>query len=341
MSRWMIPIALAFLTACAHTPPKPEPVAMTPGTEASSAGQKSGASSSASSSSTSTASGATEAAAKGTGTAAGGETMESVVSDSAAHPSSNPPMTEDEETKKVPDRFMLRAGGFAMSNIGTSASLSPGSSAVGGTINFNQTLGLDTSAFSGRVDAVYRFGEHGAMGFSWYSFNLKGSRAIDKTIDWNGQTYPINTQVDSFLDQDIYKLNYRYSLYHNDDIEFGVEAGFDVQHFDVGLSASGIGQSSSEALTAPLPVFGAFVNYHFTPRLLLGLEYEFFFLELDNASGSLQDLLLSLEYRVFKNVALGAAFNFYGLDAEYSSSSSTVTLQQDWNGLLLYASFYL
>jgi hypothetical protein len=332
----MVPMGLAFLAACAHTPPKPEPVAMTPQPKESSTGHATEASASGASIS------ATTASTNGSTSGSSAEKEPSLLAMSApAYAGAPAPQTKEEEKEKVPDRFMLRFGGFAMSNIGTEASLSPANGPAGVVINFNETLGLDSSSFSGRVDTVYRFGPHSAIGFSWYSFNLTGSKSLDKTIDWNGQTYPIMAQVDTFLDQDIYKLNYRYSLYHNDEIEFGASAGFDIQHFKVGLSAAGLGQSSDEAATAPLPVFGAFINYHFTPRFLLGIEYEFFFLELDNASGSLQDLLISLEYRVFKNVSLGAAFNFYGLNAEYTSDSTTLDLQQDWNGILLYASLYL
>lgn len=341
MNRWMVPVGLVFLAACASTPPKDEPVALTPAPKETSAGHATEATASSAGATASVPSSATTSSTNGSESSESAGKEPSMLALSApAYAGAPPPQTTEEAKEKVPDRFMLRAGGFAMANISTSAALAPAGSSVGGTINFNEVLGLDSSSFSGRVDAVYRFGEHGAIGFSWYSFNLTGSRAIDRTIDWNGQTIPINTQVDSFLDQDIYKLNYRYSIYHNDEIEFGAEAGFDIQHFKVGLNTTNFGETS-EAATAPLPVFGAYINYHFTPRLLLGIEYEFFFLELDNASGSLQDLLLSLEYRVFKNVALGAAFNFYSLDAEYTSSSSTLDLQQQWNGLLLYASLYL
>ncbi len=250
------------------------------------------------------------------------------------------PVTKGPEEERFPDDFKLRAGVFLLSDISTVARMDAKNLPVGTSVDLSKNLALDTSDLSGRVDAIFRLSERSALGASWYSFRLAGSRVIDKTIEWNGETYPINTRVDSFFNQDIYKLNYRYSLYHNADIEFGIDAGFNIQHFKIGLSSPTIGLGSEEALTAPLPVFGFFINHHFTPRLVLGLEYEFFFLDFDNASGSLQDFLVSLEYRLIKNVAIGGAFDFYSLDADYSTANANFSIQQSWDGFMLFASVY-
>jgi hypothetical protein len=246
----------------------------------------------------------------------------------------------EEPSESYPDRFMLRGGMFYFSKLRTKASADSKVAPVGATIDFNRTLGLDTSAFSGRVDSYYRFNDYHAIGASWYRFQTSGSRMIDKQVEWDGVTYPINAQVDTFFDQDIYKLNYRFSFYHNPDIEFGAAAGFNVQHFHVGLSSQGLGQSQSEALTAPLPVFGTFVNYNFTPRLLLNGEYEFFFLDFDKASGSLQDFIVALEYRIFKNMSFGGAFDFYTMNARYENSTTVFNIDQSWHAFMFYASIY-
>jgi hypothetical protein len=247
---------------------------------------------------------------------------------------------EDTEHEKFPDRFMVRGGFFYFSKLRTKASLDLVSAPLGTTIDFNRTLGLDSTDFSGRFDARYRFNDYHAIGASWYRFRLSGSRTLSKDIMWDGMTYPVNAQVDSSFHQDIYELNYRFSFYHNPDIEFGALAGFNVQHFSISLNATNINQSSSETLTAPLPVFGTFVNYNFTPRLLLQGQYEFFFLDFDKASGQLQDFIVALEYRVFKNMAVGGAFDFYTLNANYETSKTVFDAEQTWHAFMLYATIY-
>jgi hypothetical protein len=113
-----------------------------------------------------------------------------------------------------------------------------------------------------------------------------------------------------------------------------------VQYFHVGLSAPGIGQAQTEHFTIPLPVFGAFVEYKFTERLLLTGQYEFFFLDFDNASGSLQDFFAGLEYRIFKNMSVGGAFDFYTMNARYDSTDSILNVDQNWRAFMLYAAVY-
>jgi hypothetical protein len=263
-----------------------------------------------------------------------------VQSAASAQPGTAAPTQEPAQPEEYPDRFMLRGGLFYFSRLRTNASLDSKNSPLSATIDFDRTLGLDTSNLSGRLDGVYRFTDHSAIGASWYSFNLSGSRMIDKQIEWNGMTYPINAQVDTFFDQNIYVLDYRYSFYHNRDIEFGASAGFNVQYFHIGLSAPGIGQAQTEHFTIPLPVLGTFVNYNFTPRLQLNGQYQFFFLDFDNASGSLQDFIVGLEYRLFKNLSFGGAFDFYTMNASYTSSSSILGIDQSWHAFMLYASMY-
>jgi hypothetical protein len=265
----------------------------------------------------------------------------SLLAELATTPDASSRLAEGEApSEKMPDRFMIRGGLFYFSKLRTKASLDLVNAPVGAVVDFNRTLGLDSSDFSGRVDARYRFNDSHAIGASWYRFRLSGSRTIDKDIVWDGVTYPVNAQVDTFFNQDIYELNYRYSIYHNADIEFGVSAGFNVQHFSIGLSSTSVSQSQSETLTAPLPVFGAFVAYNFTPRLLLQGQYEFFFLDFDKASGQLQDFFFGLEYRIFKNMAFGGAFDLYTLNANYETSTTIFDAEQTWHALMLYATIY-
>jgi hypothetical protein len=239
----------------------------------------------------------------------------------------------------LPERFMLRAGALFVAKINTTVRLDAANAPIGTTIDFNRTLGGDDTATSARIDAVYRFNEKHGIGFTWYKIRLKGERTIDRDIVWDGVTYPINATVDSFLNEDIYKLNYRYSLYHNTDVEMGVSAGFHVTHMSTGLSAASVG-AHGDSVTAPLPVFGGFASYNFTPKFSLLGSYEFFFLNFDNVGGSLQDLLVGVEYRVLRNLSVGGAFNLYTLQGKYNSPTVDFSMNQTWSGLMGYIAFY-
>jgi hypothetical protein len=245
------------------------------------------------------------------------------------------------EEEQLPDRFGLRFGGYNITSADTIMRLDSANAPIGTYIDFHDTLGGDTRATVFRLDGFYRFNEHHSLGVSWYAIKFTGSRVLDRDLNWGDQTYPINTQVDSELKFDVYKLNYQYSVFHNDKVELGASFGLHIMKTFAGINASGISQSQSESVTAPLPVFGLFADYNFTPRFSVFYNYQFFFINYeDKVRGGLQDFLFGLEYRVFRNVALGAAYNRFGLHMKAKQDERTLYLDTNWNGGMLYAAVY-
>jgi hypothetical protein len=243
--------------------------------------------------------------------------------------------------EKLPDTFGLRLGGYKIQNADTIARLDSNDAPVGAYIDFRDTLGGDTKATVVRLDGFYRFNERHGLGFAWYDVKFTGSRMLDRDVEWGGQTYPVNTQVDSELKFDVYQLNYRYSLFHNEEAELGALVGLHVMRFSAGISASGISQSQSQAATAPLPVWGLFADYKFTPRFSTYYTYQVFNINYqDKVTGGLQDFLLGLEYRLFRHFALGAAYNRFALHMKSKGDAATLYLDTNWNGGLLYGAVY-
>ena len=250
---------------------------------------------------------------------------------------SAPAWSEEEQ----PDRIMLRLGGYHARNANSIVRLDANNAPVGTYLDFNKTLGGDTQTTVTRLDGLYRFNDRHGLGLSWYALRFNGSKVLEKDIEWNGQTYPFNTLVDSEIRFDVYKLNYDYSLFHTEEAELGASAGFHVMRTGVSIAAQGINRSGSESVTAPLPVWGLFANYHFTPRFTAYYNYQFFFINYQNKiKGGLQDFLFGLEYRVFRNIALGAAYNRFALYLDARGDASTIYLDTNWNGGLLYGAMY-
>jgi len=164
---------------------------------------------------------------------------------------------------------------------------------------------------------------------------------LGRDISWAGEVYPASTFVESELKFNIYKLNYQYSLFHNDKAELGGLFGLHIMKISMSLNAAEIKQAYTEAVTAPLPVFGLYANYHFTPRLSLFYDYQFFIINYqDKYRGGLQDFIVGLEYRVLRNVGLGAAYNRFGLHLEAKMTDTTFYADSSWNAGMLYATLY-
>ena len=244
--------------------------------------------------------------------------------------------------EQSPDRFMLRLGGYHVRNAEPVARLDANNAPVGVYVDFSKDMGLDSSATVGRLDGLYRFNEHDGLGFAWYALKFTGSRVLSRTIEW-GDLPPLNIgdQVESEFRFDVYKMNYQYSAYHTEQAELGALIGFHVLKTFVGVNAVGIGQAKSTAITAPLPVLGLYADYHFNPRTSVYYNFQFFAIDYANkAKGGLQDFLLGVEYRLFPNVALGAAYNKFAVNLELVGDASTLYLNTGWNGGMLYGAVY-
>jgi len=241
----------------------------------------------------------------------------------------------------LPDGFMLRFGGYRASNAETIMRLDANNAPIGAYIDFSETLGGESSTTVARMDGLYRFNDKHGLGFSWYTLKFTGSRTLGDNIDWGDQIFPKDLQVDSELKFDVYKLNYQYSLFHNKEAELGVLVGLHVMRVSAGISASNGSQSKAEAITAPLPVFGFYADYNFTPRFSAFYNYQFFFVNYqDKIKGGLQDFLLGTEYRLFRNFALGAAYNRFALQLDAKGDATTLNARTSWNGGMLYGSLY-
>jgi hypothetical protein len=244
------------------------------------------------------------------------------------------------EEELLPDKFMIRLGGYAIHNADTTMRLDANQLPVGAYIDFHNTLGGDTSANVMRLDGLYRFNDKHGLGFSWYALRFNGSTVLGQDITWNGQPITMGQPVDTELKFDVYKINYQYSLYHNDKVELGASIGFHIMKISASINAGSIG-SQSEAVTAPLPEFGLFADYNFTPRFSVFYNYQWFFINYqDKFKGGLQDFLIGLEYRAFRNVALGLAYNRFGMILKAEKDTSTLYVNTYWNGGMLYAAFY-
>ena len=244
------------------------------------------------------------------------------------------------EEETFPDRFGIRLGGYHIQNADTTMLLGANSLPLGAYIDFHDTLGGDQRSTVFRVDGFYRFNDNHALGFAWYNVSFVGSKVLDRDITWGDVTYPINSQVDSELKFNIYKLNYQYSIFHNEKVELGASIGLFVMHITAGISQSSIGETR-QTVTAPLPVVGLFADYKFTPRFSIYYNYQLFNLDYeDKYKGSLSDFLLGLEYRLFRNVALGGAFNRFNMNIQAKGSNATLYCNTGWNGGMLYGAVY-
>jgi len=256
-------------------------------------------------------------------------------------------LAEEGEQEQLPGKLMIRGGWAYVWDANTTVAFPGSVSGIGTSIDFAQTLGGDTSTDALRIEALYRFNERHSLGFSWYRIGLAGQKSLNEQIQIEDQTIDVGASVSTSLNLNLYRLLYNYSFYRNEKVELAVSPGLYMSNIKFMLAAQGtinnVVASSSiieEQLTLPLPSIGGVVNYNITPRLQSQIRGDFFYLKVGDFSGSMFEFYAGLEYRLFKNFALGAAYDRLVVDVQ-DQSSSGFNVNLGYNLLYLYGSIYL
>ncbi len=92
---------------------------------------------------------------------------------------------------------------------------------------------------------------------------------------------------------------------------------------------------------APLPTLGFAVAYKILPRLTGRLQTDYFYININDIEGSMAELFIGLEYRLFEHFGIGTSFNRLWLDIDYKSGKSNGwAVDAKWNGWMGYGAIY-
>ena len=210
------------------------------------------------------------------------------------------------------------------------SALGPGTS-----ISFEDDLGLDDRKTQAAILGRVRLGERWRIEAEYFALNRSGSRAINRTINWGGNIYPIGITVNSEFDSDIYRLSGGYSFIKDAQAELGVALGLHVTDFTMSLAGANVSQRTGDAL-APLPTIGLYGSYAITPRWLLSGRVDFFSLNYNDFDGSLVNAVAGVDYRFTRNFGIGLGYRYVDYDLDVTRSSFTGGVKYEFSGPVLY-----
>jgi hypothetical protein len=221
---------------------------------------------------------------------------------------------------EVEDKFKINIGGMYVTTSATQISFSPkGTGSI--MIDTADQLGHEYKTNVFYMNGYYRFNDKHSISMGYVGVDNKGFNNITKELEWDNVVISAGAEVDSYLNIDIFRLDYGYSFYHNEDVELMLTAGIHLTNFDIGLSAKGDVDSgsgpvytetykSSESLLAPLPTIGFKGEYTIIQKkLFVTYNVDYFYLEYDNYDGSLINSSLGLEYRFVDNFGVGIGYD--------------------------------
>jgi hypothetical protein len=222
----------------------------------------------------------------------------------------------------------LRVGGLFASGFETEVSLST-DAGRGTSLRFEDELGLDDAADSLRVDLYWRINRWHRIDLGYFDLDRKGTRTASRQIEWGDYTFEVGSEITSSLRTRIFPLRYTYYFFAEEDFELGVGLGVYGMQVAAGLEGSATfgGATIPADVNAefetpiPLPVAGIQGSYALGERWHVQASVQFFDVELENIAGTdridgyLVDALLGLDFRISNGLSVGAAANWFLMNA--------------------------
>jgi hypothetical protein len=257
------------------------------------------------------------------------------------------PLMADDSVKDSPwAKFSFDAGAF-LSTTNTNVRFGSG---VGVSVDLEEALGMDIDHNVFRVDSYWRFSKNRRhrVDFSWFSYNRTGTRTIDEEItikppDEEDIAIPVGTKVESFLDLDIYQLDYSYSFIQDDRLDFAGQFGLYIMPISFGFSATGfVDEEADQNFTAPLPVLGFKFDVLIAPKWYFRSGTQLFYIQYENFTGSLVNGRAAVEYNPWKHVGLGLGIDALRMAVEadgggdYPGIDLRGNVEFGYTGIMLY-----
>ena len=105
-------------------------------------------------------------------------------------------------------------------------------------VNLEHGLGIMTHS-SVRPDGYWRFFTRHKVRVMYFNQDRSASRTIDTQIEFQGQTYPVNSTVSTSLDTRVIEVVYEYAFLRGKRYELSSSAGLHNLTFELALSATG------------------------------------------------------------------------------------------------------
>jgi hypothetical protein len=244
------------------------------------------------------------------------------------------------------ERFSISIGSFFSVD---DAGITLGSKQLGlGVIlDLEDALGLSTSSFVFRGIASYNFGKKNqqAIVLDYFSINRQATKILEADVELGDSVFPVGTRIDSKFDLSIIRAKYEYAFIHDERLSLGFSAGLFIMplRFSVKTQKSA-GQTTS--ILAPLPLLGIHSDFLIAKKLVLKESIEMLYLKYSSFTGSILDLNFAIEHKTFKNFGFGLGINLSRLNIsakgnDYPNIDFTGSVKLEYNGVLLYARFYL
>jgi hypothetical protein len=216
----------------------------------------------------------------------------------------------DDYPSPTDDRVRLSLGVMHLSS--TTDLLLDSSQGVAGTpINAEKDLGLDSSDFEPKFQAMVRVGERHRLRFDYFTLDRTGQTTLSGApIVFRDVVLPTGYPVRSDLNLRTLGISYEYSFLHSEKFEVAATVG--INDTDIStrarISTQTLHVDQREDQAGPFPTLGLDATYVVSQRFYFDGRAQYFKIAIDHLDGSLGFYELDALYRFRPNVSFAVGY---------------------------------
>jgi hypothetical protein len=239
----------------------------------------------------------------------------------------------DDYLSPTNERFRLSLGAMHLSTT-TDIRLDSSAGVQGTPINAENVLGLDSSDFEVKFQAMVRVGERNRLRFDYFTLDRTGQATLTSPLIFRDVVLQIGDPVESSLSMRTLGITYEYSFIHREKFELAATAGVN----DTDISAQArvstqfrhVNQTEDEA--GPFPTLGLDSTYVISKRFYLDARAQYFKVAIDHLDGSLGIYEFDALYRLRPNVSFALGYTSVKATLESRKSSNSGYFDFDTKG---------
>jgi hypothetical protein len=147
-------------------------------------------------------------------------------------------------------------GGEYFQHLSSSFSIGTQTSTYIPTTISTSDIGLSNHDDSLYVTAILNSGGN-RLSVSYNPVSYSGSKTLDETINYDGNTYNLNDKINSKISLRTFKLFYFYNFSVGKYVKFGPGIGIDNENISVSINDITTNQSAEKTIDAPIPLLAA------------------------------------------------------------------------------------
>ena len=208
----------------------------------------------------------------------------------------------------ITDRFAL-SGIFTMGTVSTDVRYDQSQLVSGTTFRAENLLGLDDRISKGSIAMMFRLAERGRVTVDYLKLTRHGDAVLNQPVIIGDTTYLVSDHLLTDLDLRILGFTFGYSFLKTERFELGGGLGIRIGQ------AGGAGEVPARRLrdsfdgVAALPTLSVDGTWRFTKRFSFNARVQYFALNTGGVAGSLANLHGDVQFRAWKNLAVGAGYS--------------------------------